>query len=731
MALRSVPAPRDRSDDSLQRLQRKGFGPSDASSTSLARSEALSGRPGLFSENEGRESPEPNKKSENNGTGSDPRNGKTESNSSNHNYTNHNYTNHNYTNNYSNYNYSNSHISNSSAGSESNYVSAKSAPDRASHVPRSDASDLSESEPSLSGRENLSPEAPSRRQRLWGMARAARDTYIPRLASSVSALASGRSDDLIPRGSTITLFPTYSRRTPGGYVVSVRGWVWCPGVMSRKNRLILSLARQIVRSQGAAAAQAVSQLENPALRQDSVSETPDTESISSVPPVPPSRGESDVLVRDRLAPFLARSVSAAGISVLVGAASPTEGRLVEVSAVTDANGHFEADVEVSYEPSVVRVAAQEDEEVTAFQEVCVLEDRGLGIISDIDDTVKVTGVVGDKRELMSRLLAGDIGSWNIPRVVEWYKAWARQADVSFHYVSNSPWQLFALIQQYFDTVGLPPGSIHLKQYTGNIISSLMEPSSSRKRKSLFQVVAHFPHKTFVCVGDSGEQDLEAYADLAASYPGRISAIYIRMVPGSVSDVDDALVLAELRRMIRTADMSDSSKTESTDTQASQLQPVRSSSTSTAPKRLSSDSSSSKPKPPMVPRKPQALRAEKIPPLPERKYLGHAATDSALELRATPPPPPPPRRRTTMPQSPDIRTGEYRNSYDTLQQLYGLDEFNELEDFDKRGALWLQRIADVLEELKGTGTRLFLFEDDDEECFEQAVRLVSRLSEKCN
>lgn len=85
----------------------------------------------------------------------------------------------------------------------------------------------------------------------------------------------------------------------------------------------------------------------------------------------------------------------------------------------------------------------------------------------------------------------------------------------------------------------------------------------------------------------------------------------------------------------------------------------------------------------------------------------------------------------MPQSPDIRTGEYRNSYDTLQQLYGLDEFNELEDFDKRGALWLQRIADVLEELKGTGTRLFLFEDDDEECFEQAVKLVSRLSEKCN
>lgn len=631
----------------------------------------------------------------------------------------------------------------------------------------------------------------SRRHRLLGMARAARDTYIPRLTLSVTQLALGVTrlpvdyDEnglplVFPRGTTITLFPSYTRHVDGAFVVSVRGWVWCPGVMSRKNRLILSLAKQVVRYgtggvSNDAAASAVDRLEDPALRQDllgndpysphtprdspqsSLRESLDAASLLSQDTVARAApGLPDSLMRDRLSAFLARSISGASISVAIGSADSSQTQLVELTATTDANGHFDADVTVPYEPSVVQVRAHADDTVCLFQEVTVLADSGVGIISDIDDTVKVTGIVGDKRELMHRLLLGDMASWNIPSVVAWYHA-LRARGASFHYVLNLPWQLYLLIQQYFDTVRLPPGSVHLKQYTGNIILSLMEPSSSRKRNSLFKILAHFPQKRFVCVGDSGEQDLEAYADLAATYPGRVCAIYIRVVPDSLSDVDDGRILAELRHMMEEWSENQKSQTQNDCGQIknnhSQTRPRRKSppplldlldslgealvpSLRSLPAPLSahdllsgsadqhplvdlSDSLSAKKLPPMVPKKPASLRLAKLPPLPERKYLRADSTLSSTTTSSSAPPPPPPRRRETK-LSPAY-------TFDNLQRLYGLEDFYELEDVDRRGALWIQRMINVLETLNGTQTKLHFFEDEDKEFFDEALHVVDEIA----
>lgn len=614
----------------------------------------------------------------------------------------------------------------------------------------------------ISGFSAASPASTTRRQRLLGIARAARDTYIPRLTLLVTQLALGvaRLPDYdenglplaFPRGTTITLFPSYTRVVDGAYVVTVRGWMWCPGVMSRKNRLILSLAKQVVRyGQGTvsndAAASAVDRLEDPTLRQDLLRDSAlslDAASLLSQDTVARAPGLPDLLMRERLAAFLARSITGASVSVVVGAANTAQAQLVELTASTDANGHFEVDVPVSYVPSVVQVRAHADDTVCLFQEVTVLADRGVGIISDIDDTVKLTGIVGDKRELMHRLLLGDLASWNLPAVVAWYTA-LRARQVLFHYVLNLPWQLYLLIQQYFDAVRLPLGSVHLKQYTGNIILSLMEPSSSRKRKSLFQILAHFPHKQFVCVGDSGEQDLEAYADLAATYLGRVKAIYIRAIPDSFSDVEDGRILAELRRMIQEWNETEATNTVSNGDTDTHIYTSDTSNTvnavgaaSLSPPPLLDLVSDDLPEPPlvdippsapkkfspMVPKKPANLRAElaKLPPLPERKYLRTASPAPSRSATLSPvPPPPPPRRRVEAPRLSPIYT------FDNLQRLYGLDEFYELEDVDRRGALWLQRMVSVLDTLKGSGTTLHFFDDEDKEFFDNALHLVDKIA----
>lgn len=612
----------------------------------------------------------------------------------------------------------------------------------------------------------------SRRQKLWGMARATKDTYISRITTSVSLIASGvarpsdfQYDELgspiaFPQETTFTLFPSYTRPVSAqdsptgkdGYLVNVRGWMWCPGVMSRKNRLVLSLAKQIAKSRGAEAAQhAVERLNSdPDLQRDAVAG--DNESISSVNTSASSSSSSepssvDSLIKERLGSFIARSIPKAHLALVIGALDASyASALTEKSLYTDINGHFECDVFTEYEPSLISVSAVADKTTCSFQEVTVIPLTGLGIISDIDDTIKLTGVVGDKRELMKKLLTGDVQSWRIPAVIDWYRDLLLGCNATFHYVSNSPWQLFALIDQYLDTVELPRGSIHLKQYSGNIIASLMEPSSLRKSKALSKILHDFPLKRFICVGDSGEQDLEAYVDLALANPERIVAIYIRAVPDSFSLIDDSRITGELRWMIN----------DWNERQARKF-PVRRSSaivndlidlTDEPPSKVSRDRSSKLP--PMVPQKPQSLKSQavrKLPPLPERRYLqdntslrpDNEATEPLPLVKAkTAPAPPPPRRRKVPPElqaelTPELRVPELKESVTVsdltdsaekhLKSAYEVDEFFELEEIDSKGAAWIQRIAEALHRLDGTGTKLALFEDEEKDFFKSSLQSV--------
>lgn len=533
--------------------------------------------------------------------------------------------------------------------------------------------------------------------------------------------------------------------------------------MSRKNRIILSLAKQITRYGGSAALAAVDRLElDPALNSDTLQDfdqpTSDVSSLSSGHSASPSMAASinavdnDKLIRDRLSSFIARSIPAAQLSIVVGAVDTAKSsNLKEIHATTDSNGNFEAEIFVPYEPSVVQVRSVADDTICVFQEVRLVSISGYGLISDIDDTVKLTGVIGDKRELMHRLLLGDIMSWNIPPVIAWYKALLSRSDFTFHYVSNSPWQLFSLISQYFDAVQLPPGSIHLKQYTGNIISSLMEPSSSRKKKSLFKVAQDFPEKKFVCVGDSGERDLDAYADLAINYPNQVKYIYIRVVENSLSDINDDNVLAELNWMIEewTRRQNDTLVVPHVESVPDLIDM-----SDNIPDAVSTSRGAKLP--PMIPKKPVALKGvtiTKAPPLPERKYVQKSATDTTLatshlqESRANtpvarsvsanptspklsgtppsppPPPPPPPRRRTDA--SPPFFSPqggpEVASEFFHVQNLNGAENPYELEDVDKRGAEWLQRMKFVLHTLEGTGVKLRLFRDSDDQFFKDSLQ----------
>src|SRR5580765_329735 len=68
-----------------------------------------------------------------------------------------------------------------------------------------------------------------------------------------------------------------------------------------------------------------------------------------------------------------------------------------------------------------------------------LEDEGVSVISDIDDTIKVTEV-RDRHAMLRNTFLREFRP--APGRSEFYQALARSNQVAFHYMSASPWQIY-------------------------------------------------------------------------------------------------------------------------------------------------------------------------------------------------------------------------------------------------------------------------------------------------
>ena len=159
----------------------------------------------------------------------------------------------------------------------------------------------------------------------------------------------------------------------------------------------------------------------------------------------------------------------------------------------------------------------------------VIEDEGLSVISDIDDTVKVTNVA-NRRELLANTLLREFSA--VPGMAEVYRHW-QAAGTAFHYVSASPWQLATCLGGFLRDTGLPSGSMHLKLFRLKDSTPLGRlPSRKRsKRRTIEHIMGDFPRRTFLLVGDSGERDPEVYAEVARRHADRVAGVAIRQVAG--------------------------------------------------------------------------------------------------------------------------------------------------------------------------------------------------------
>ena len=161
--------------------------------------------------------------------------------------------------------------------------------------------------------------------------------------------------------------------------------------------------------------------------------------------------------------------------------------------------------------------------------VHIIPPRGISVISDIDDTLKISQVA-HSRQLLHNTFLNPFAT--VPGMAPLFRSWAEQG-AAFHYVSSSPWQLFEPLDTLLRESGFPIGSYHLRSYRFGD-PSVFKIFLSRKRnkyniiKSMFRM---FPQRRFILVGDSGEKDAEIYGKIARKFPDQIERILIRRVEG--------------------------------------------------------------------------------------------------------------------------------------------------------------------------------------------------------
>ena len=165
----------------------------------------------------------------------------------------------------------------------------------------------------------------------------------------------------------------------------------------------------------------------------------------------------------------------------------------------------------------------------------VLPVSGTSVISDIDDTIKISDVL-NRDALVRRTFLQPFEA--VPGMAEVYRAWATNG-AQFHYVSASPWQLHLPLLEFTRTNGFLQGSWHMKQWRlkDRSFKSLFEKPDNYKVATITPLLREFPQRRFVLVGDSGERDPEAYATLAREFPKQIAAIFIRDVTGQGADAE--------------------------------------------------------------------------------------------------------------------------------------------------------------------------------------------------
>lgn len=273
---------------------------------------------------------------------------------------------------------------------------------------------------------------------------------------------------------------------------------------------------------------------------------------------------SEDRIKDRLAPF----VRQIGPNMSVKIEYEGVKKVIQLGP-SDANGILSQELDVplggkGMQPGQalkMSVVHEQKESLSEGSHTAMLEtgntyfaaDGGFGVISDIDDTIKVTQV-RDRLALLKNTFVKEPKP--VQGMPELYKrlhdALSTPSNPTpFVYLSASPYNLYPFLRSFIKNAGFPNGMMILRDMSWmameSFVVSLTVGTQEYKEDRMKKVSTWLPKTTWVCIGDSTQTDPEAYATFYKQLEkngqgGRVARIWIHKVvgvnPSAEKDLND-------------------------------------------------------------------------------------------------------------------------------------------------------------------------------------------------
>ncbi|KAI1104813.1 hypothetical protein F4804DRAFT_341554 [Jackrogersella minutella] len=159
------------------------------------------------------------------------------------------------------------------------------------------------------------------------------------------------------------------------------------------------------------------------------------------------------------------------------------------------------------------------------------EPEGWSVISDIDDTIKVTQTSDPIGILKTTFVDKPEPIPGMPELYQFVQSLIQETSPWF-YLSASPYNLYPFLrdfrQQYY-----PHGTIVLRDASWmslpGLLTTLTLGTEDYKVDRIEKIHSWLPKRKMICIGDSTQSDPEAYGEIYRAYPGWVKVILIRKV----------------------------------------------------------------------------------------------------------------------------------------------------------------------------------------------------------
>ncbi|MBN1203783.1 MAG: DUF2183 domain-containing protein [Myxococcaceae bacterium] len=172
----------------------------------------------------------------------------------------------------------------------------------------------------------------------------------------------------------------------------------------------------------------------------------------------------------------------------------------------------------------------------------------VGVISDIDDTVIVTGVTNPLKRVWALFLTEHRTRLPFEGVDAFYAALREgrsgRAENPVFYVSSSPWNLYEHLDEFLGVNRIPVGPLLLRDWGLSRQGFAPGGGHGHKLEKIRGVLGTLEQLPFILIGDSGQEDAEHYRTIVRECPGRIRCVYIRNVSSSAGRAAELERIAE-------------------------------------------------------------------------------------------------------------------------------------------------------------------------------------------